>query len=258
MSETSYIRLLYAENKPLVRFREITGRDELFLKNTKASDAVDLVNRLIVGKENENEFLPAEKIATADRDRILSKLYQDNFGVKIEASIHCISCSKQFELDFSLIDLETHLRSSIKVIKNEQGVYYIDNDCCFRLPTGEDELAVSELNAEKATAELLNRCLLKGDQLKDGDEVQQTMSVIAPVLQTEMVAYCPECGTEQKVQFDIQTYFLTKIIQQQPAVIREIHRLAYTYKWSHHEILDLPRHLRRRYVELIEYEMGSR
>jgi hypothetical protein len=40
--------------------------------------------------------------------------------------------------------------------------------------------------------------------------------------------------------------------KERPRLLYEIHRIASSYHWSQQEILQLPRTLRKQYVELIE------
>ena len=126
-----------------------------------------------------------------------------------------------------------------------------------QLGDGEDELAVADLPVDTAANALLQRCLLTGHPEKDAERIQHSMQQAAPVLYTEIKAMCPECGMEHQLAFDIQSFLLSKLIADQPSVLRDIHRLAYTYHWSHREILDLPRRLRRAYVNMIEAEKSS-
>jgi Cft2 family RNA processing exonuclease len=68
----------------------------------------------------------------------------------------------------------------------------------------------------------------------------------------EMQAICPECAREQNVRFDMQTFLLVRLKKERPRLLYEIHRIASSYHWSQQEILQLPRTLRKQYVELIE------
>lgn len=254
MNFTHYlpVYLKFTSNLPVLHIRGINGNDELYIQNTNASTAIGLINRLMVQNGN-TTLIPPEKIVTADRDRILTFLYVQLFGEKIEGTLTCNSCAKPYEIDFNLLDLEKHLGSENPKYELSDG-YFKTEECKFRLPTGEDELAISGLSSDKAVDALLKRCTIEGS--KDmADQIQVAMAKIAPLMQTEMPTTCPECGAEQQANFDLQSYLLGKLKQEQKVTIRDVHRLASVYKWSHHEILELPRRLRRMYVKMVEAEM---
>ncbi len=124
----------------------------------------------------------------------------------------------------------------------------------FRFPTGEDELLTALYSQNDAEDFLMTRCLVKGNLVKDKEAVQKKMAQIAPVLNIEMQASCPECSHASQVQFDIQSFLLMKLKGERTQLIREIHRIASHYHWTQGAILALPRKLRKQYVALIESE----
>ncbi|MBK6828963.1 MAG: hypothetical protein IPG86_19860 [Chitinophagaceae bacterium] len=199
------------------------------------------------------EGLSAERMVTADRDRVLAAIYIDTFGSRVNGKTKCLECQQPFEIEFQLPELQQHLESSAAGTVEESGIYCLD-ECEFRLPTGEDELAIAGLQATEAVNALLQLCVVSGGK-QQGEKIQEAMSGIAPVIQTEIKTVCPECGHTQQARFDIQSYLLSKLKEEQKQVYRDIHRLASSYKWSHREILELPRRLRRSYVKMIEDEL---
>jgi hypothetical protein len=240
-----------------VHLREINGRDELAVENLGTPGAIQLLDRLLV-HPHDADAPRAETFVTADRDRLLAAVYKQTFGSRIESSVHCRHCTTLFDLDFSLDDLVSHSQPEgdrDTFPAQTDGVFALESGIRFRLPTGEDENALYGLQTGQMEQVLIERCLLEGDPATDGGKIQQAMEQIAPVLQMEMVAQCPECEKEQSVHFDMQSFLLTRLKQGQKQVTLEIHRLAATYHWSHAEILDLPRNMRRRYVDLIESEL---
>jgi hypothetical protein len=80
------------------------------------------------------------------------------------------------------------------------------------------------------------------------------MNQIAPPLSGDIETHCPECQRVQHVHFDMQTYFMARMKQERRRVTAEIHCIAMAYKWSHSEILALPRSLRKRYASLIGFD----
>lgn len=238
------IALRYTTGFPLVALREPITEDELAIQGADTATALQLLDRLMqppLGKEASG--LPAEQIVTADRDWILAQLYLKLYGPDIKSSITCKFCEQLFDLDFRLPDLCAHIQgaASLEGIEiTEAGTYQLPSGACFRLPTGADELALLNHSTE-ADIFLLKRCLLKGDPQTEAEAVQLAMQQIAPVLQSELAANCPECGKKQMLRFDMQSYLLDRLKNDRKQTIWEAHCLATQYHWSHREIMALPR-----------------
>ena len=137
------------------------------------------------------------------------------------------------------------------------GVFRSRDGCRFRLPSGEDEIAVIGLSPEDAERELLRRCVIEGNPHAGNGGLQETMKNLAPLLDLNVEAVCPECGGSQMVHFDIQYFLLSRLRLDQERLAYEVHRLSAFYGWGLKEILDLPSRLRRTYVGLAEMELDS-
>lgn len=234
--------------------RELRGDDELSVVGTKSADAIALLERLFTTDDISN----AKKISIADRDRLLALIYIDAFGSKISTSVNCLFCKQPFDVNFSLNDLIRHANGlPIEDISSDgNGQFHFDGTS-FRLPTGEDELVVQDLSPELAEYTLLYRCTCELQQGKT-EAIQKAMDEVAPLLQQEMTSQCPECGCDQKLLFDVQSFLLTQLKMNKKTVVQEIHVLARCYKgWTHSEILALPRSLRKMYLDCILAEFKS-
>jgi hypothetical protein len=249
---TQTIKLRYTQGIASIKLRELNGHDEISVLSTDTAAAIELINRLIENIGRGDTVLLAEKMVTADRDRVIAAIHTNVFGNRINGKSKCRECGQAFELNFMLSDLQRHLNPTGENISEKAGIYYTD-EFDFRLPTGEDELAITGLEGKLAVDELLRLCVSKGEQEK-GDQIQETMSRIAPVLQAEIKTECPECGLSQQTRFDIQSYFLSKLKEEQKLLQRDVHRLASAYKWSYREIMELPRRLRRVYSKMVDEE----
>jgi hypothetical protein len=246
-----YVTLRYTPEISRVNIRELYGAAELSVQDASAHSVLRLLSQLIIDTGQE---VPSKNIVTADRDAILATIYLNTYGSKIASTVHCQACTSKFDLDFSLPDLQTHLlqQADLMTFASEQlGVYVLDNVCRFRLPNGDDELSIEGLLQGTARTALLNRCILEGDRNIDADQIEQAMQQIAPILQTEMDARCPECGQNTLVQFDIQSFLIGRIINERKLTAWEIHCIANAYHWQHDDILQLPRSLRKMYVQYI-------
>ncbi len=244
-----------------VYLRDFVGSDEMAVDMPGTLGALNLLDRLIVDMPGVNGTpVSAKDIATADRDRILVVIYKKLYGDQIESSIPCVGCTSLFDIGFSLGDLITHLDSSNGSAfgkGEEKGVFKMENDVSFRLPTGEDEYLTLGLAPHEAEKVLMRRCLMDSAPDAEMAGLQQALQQVAPLVATELSATCPECSLEQTVHFDIQSFLLSSLSNERKSLTAEVHRLARAYGWSHQEIMELPRNLRRQYVALVMAELES-
>jgi hypothetical protein len=256
------VALGYLPSGSWVALREIAGRDEAAVTGHDATAAIQLLDRLIVAEAGEAGLLAAIDLAVSDRDRLLSAVYTRTYGARIENTLHCPTCDQPFDLDFSLAEMDRRLEEDARqaaVEPVEDGTFRLSSGRRFRLPTGRDERAVSRLPLTEAAAALLARCLVDGDAVtEDGEDIQAAMEVVGPLLNLDLGAACPECGGEQEVHFDIQSYLLGALAQDRPGLALDIHGLATAYGWSREEILSIPRGQRRAYVALVEADAAAR
>lgn len=242
-----------------VSLRELTGEDENSVEENSTLAAIRLLDRLLT-TESGTALDPgdARKLIPADRDRLLVSVYKHTYGSRIESTRDCPNCGEPFDLDFSLNALQSSLTQTLNKVAFEtdgDGVFSLTDGCRFRLPTGEDELAVSGLSPEKAGYALLERCILDETPPKNPDAIESAMQELAPIMDLEIELVCPECEHEHLVNFNIQSYLLTAIKQERNQFLHEVHRLASSYGWSLSEILGLPRSRRRVLAFLIESEL---
>ena len=235
-----------------VYIRNLCGTDELSVESKGLSDVLNFLDSLII-KDGNGKKINASEIVTADRDRLIAMLYISLYGHKIESTLICKNCDQKFDLDFSLYDLLNHYKPDPLTV-TQNGTYEVESGINFRFPTGEDEKSVIGLSQSEAEKMLLGRCLLKGNPESNNEKVQLKMAEIAPVLNIEMQATCPECNYSQETRFDIQSFFLMKLILEKTLLIREIHYIASKYNWSLNEIVSLPRNLRKKFAALIQSE----
>ena len=252
-------RLRFAPDVSGLRLRELTGHDEWALEGTATSDAIALLNRLII--QPAGVSIPAEEMIAADRDRLLAEIYQRTFGDRIENVLTCPQCRGPFDIDFSLDALLATIerRDPVRVIKPlGENLFESENGMRFRLPNGRDEQDLDELNQEEAEAFLIRRCMVGDSAPTDDDDLQELLSEVAPLVDLEMSAKCPECAHMQALHFDIQGYLLNALLGRRGLLSAEIHRLAVTYHWSLQEILSLTGKERARFVAMIESESERR
>lgn len=232
--------------------RELNGYDELMIDGNGTRAVLKLLQNIITSVSPDNAYA-VEKIVIADRDYLLSRVYSYTYGSIIQSVLKCRKCASPFDMEFSLDDLVASVRDlANNSIHDGQGFYNYD-DYQFRLPDGEDELAVAGMPLADAEKRILERCTANTGTA-GGNEVQSLMKSVAPLLFSEMQATCPECGESQVVIFDIQSFLLSRLKNERKRVTAEVHTIATAYHWSHHEILEIPRSLRKTYAGMIGLE----
>ncbi|HVR19048.1 MAG TPA: hypothetical protein VMS65_05115, partial [Polyangiaceae bacterium] len=174
--------------------------------------------------------------------------------------VSCKGCGEAFAVDFSLDALIASLSGGGATERpagpDAGGVYSFADGRRFRLPSAEDERVVRALPASEAAAELLRRCLVGSEASGDIEWIHAAMAAVGPVVDLELPTRCALCTTPQTVHFDVVAFFLASLARERAFLVREVHRIASAYHWSHDEILRLSRSERRAYVALLEADGG--
>jgi hypothetical protein len=234
--------------------REPTGREEVLLANARTLSISRLLDGLLVaGPES---AVGVDSLNVSDRDLLVAELYARCYGDRIDLSTECRECGQRFGVDFSLAAfVAAALRRPEQELAvdgpDDDGAYHLPDGTRFRLPCVADERAVVGLPLGESVRALLSRCVLEGDLERCAEAVQTAMEGLAPPLSTEVRASCALCGAEQRVAFDMLSFFAAALAQERPLLVREVHCLARAYGWGHEEIMALPRSQRRDYVALV-------
>lgn len=253
MSES--IPLRFADPGQVVRLRELTGRDEYLVDNVDTASAIDLLSKLLRQPADTRASVRAAELVGSDRDRLLAAVYKNAFGDRIESTLSCVRCDQPFDLDFSLQQLVESINSARRSgewTDLAPGQFQTVHGLKFRLPTGQDELAIAGKSVEEAESLLFERCVEGSAAPDERVAFEELLEQVAPLIDLELVANCAECGHVHTVQFDIQTYLLGAILSERRSLLSDINCIARAYSWSLDEILSLTRSDRRHLVELIE------
>jgi hypothetical protein len=131
-----------------------------------------------------------------------------------------------------------------------------------RVPNGADEEFISTRGEadDRAQLLLLSRLLtLAGDpvdlqRLDDADleTLDRLLDEMSPQAGLRAAVDCPYCRLAQEVEIDPYAWLL----HDTEGLDEQIHTLAFHYHWSEREILQLPRHRRERYLQLIDRSLG--
>ncbi|MEM7357544.1 MAG: hypothetical protein AAF431_00390 [Pseudomonadota bacterium] len=260
----------------VAHLRSITGLEEQALEAINSLSAIDLLDRLLLDSSLA-DVKPgqAKSLPISERDKLLAAVFIDLFGSDIENTVDCQQCAEQFELNFSLAAVQQNLaQTEAEGVKkfgdrlNRNGsahyVYTLDDgrEIEFRLPTGEDEISFLHQLSHSSVAEpnavnLLTQCVLSDLHAGDEEFVESVLEHIAPNLDIELDAECPECAHAHKFMFNLQDYLLRKLHNDRPGLQREIHALAINYGWSLEQILSLTRHDRTSLFTMTQSELGS-
>ena len=259
--DSSAIFLRFAPAGRAVALRELTGHDERRVRGIATRDALELIDAVLAPARKEKPPVASADLVAADRDRILAELYRRAFGDRIQATLLCEGCGEPFDIEFSLQDLaaatdnESGPRKYASVGAN---LFEAPAGWRFRIPTGRDECEVAAFDPTAAEKALFELCVEESATPPDMAELETALEELAPLIEFDLKASCPGCQQVQLVQFDIQTYLLRSLLNEQSRQAFEIHRLAAAYHWSLDEVLSLTRHERRRLVEMVEHDISRR
>jgi hypothetical protein len=245
---------------PAVDVREPTGRDELFLVETRLAPAAALAAL-------------AERVATVDRRRpdwqevaapqlgaVALAIRRAWIGDRVLSEGRCPDpeCGERVDVSFSCLTYLAHHRPvrPRNVLAEDDGWFRIaGSPARFRIPTVADLLA-AEADAEPATT-LASRCLDPARlPVRTARAVDRALAKLAPRLEGLIGGHCPACGAEVAMRFDPLTYTVLELKDSFAGIYRETHALASAYGWPEGTILDQPRSRRRRYAELVYENRG--
>lgn len=265
-----------------VKLRPPTGRVEEQLGDASnarclASAITTLLTHCIerIGPINNVTAEIVRDLLVGDRDYLVLKLRQITIGDRVEATLLCPNsqCGEKFDIDFDLTQIpiqQGNISSQVFAVKvperktseDDDGDRYFEVE--FRLPNGRDQEELAFLIAgseSEAANKLLRSCIQRIDGIKEAQfaelssvargKIESTMAEIAPQIDLEMEAICPECEKVFSFMFNIAQLFLDEIKLNLNQLYKEVHLLAFYYKWSESEILSMTRKKRRSYLELL-------
>ncbi len=260
----------------------LSGREEELLVNTAGRGGAAQVSTILsccvkqIGTiEKISEDL-IRQLLVGDRQYLMLKLREFTFGERVQATVACpwSGCDTDVDVSFNISDIpikDANLTSLIHKCElsdtPEKETYTVR----FRLPNGDDQEALSKLMNENnalASSNLLWRCIQSIgetvtpnlDQVRDlsshaRNQIEQQMQNLAPDMELNMEAVCPECDRSFTIPFDLQEFFFGELKTSRELLRREIHYLAYHYHWSEQDILSMTRDKRHEYIEVLADEI---
>ncbi|TQV87772.1 hypothetical protein [Aliikangiella coralliicola] len=260
-----------------IRLPELTGQHELSTNGVDTQCAVSLVQQLF--KEDANG-IKVDLLTASDRDGVLAALHRECWGDKIVSSLYCEDCDDFFDLSFTLSELQRHLLSQQSeknfqqtVVKN--ATVQVDQHH-LSIPVSSQETVLGNLPESEGLNQLLKTCCDFDDGADGGigentndkvedlskklsdskvESIAAELEQVAPILDLDLDATCPDCNRQHQASFDIQSFVLQRLLNEKERLLAEVHLIALNYGWSLQEILSLPRKTRKSIADLIEQSL---
>lgn len=237
--------------------RPLSGREEEWLAESRnlpnAAKVTRLLNSCLVSLDDSPVTgETVRSLLVGDREYLILRLREVTLGDEVNAVLHCPACTQPMDVNFRIsetpVDERRQTAAVYSLTLGNRGVH-------FKLPSGGDQEAVLALETVAAVNELLRRCVLDdgGRQLSDDEQatVIAEMERLAPRVELELDAVCPECGHAFVAPFDTTAFFFEEMRASRDQLLREVHAIAFYYHWSENDILSLGRSRRRMYLELL-------
>ena len=198
-------------------------------------------------------------LSIGERDALLLSLRQLTFGPQMESYAECPACGAQLEFN---IYIEKLLRDRPSADGEEQSVKLNGLSIRFRLPDSVDLAECINTASEKASRELLQRCIVKATHNKKTvgiDEIPESvvsalaarMAELDPLAEIRIALNCSECDHRWEVLLDIQTFFWEELGWQVKQSLNQIHILARAYGWREADILAISPWRRQYYLDMV-------
>jgi hypothetical protein len=261
-----------------VKLRQLNGYDEQFLLDVQNSllpihaCSIALLKR-VVSFGDYTEMLENDDIdeilrhlSIGDRTALLLHLRKMTFGDLLKCALACPSCSKNMSLDLSVTDI---LHISHSKPQKDYDLEIAGFSLKVRPLTGADQELIFDKygkadNNNKISEELVRSCILYSNHslpksLPDDFifTISSKLDEIDPLSDIVFNLICPNCQHTFQTLFDAERFIFHEIGLRQNQLEREIHWLAFNYKWTESEILSLPLKKRKRYVELINATLSG-
>ncbi len=229
-----------------VRLREPQAGDELALNGVDTRAAVGLLDRLM-----DTPPCSAGALSASDRDALLCALHRGLWGDRIVSSLTCRACGALYDLSFTLSAMQWQLAQAGDAAVVEAPRVLVDGQGQrYRLPDAAEEEGAAQLGSDAGRA-ALREAVQGTDPLRTDDipAVSARLEALAPIIDVDLDAACAECGQAQQARFDIQSFVLQRLLDERDGLRGEVHALASGYGWPLHDIVSLPRSLRRSLVQ---------
>ncbi|TKB25868.1 hypothetical protein FCL47_12285 [Desulfopila sp. IMCC35006] len=245
-----------------VRFQPMTGRiEQALIESAHNPDRPAYVTDVLSHALKSIGDLPIDRdtvarLTVADRQYLMLRLAAMLNGEQLWLNVQCSHCQSLFDVEVKRSELPVkpaghgfpHVMIAINDWQIDAGV-----------PTGKDQEGIRGLEEQQAVHWLLRQCVYSVNgqaptdaffaQLTEADiaAIDEALDDVSPAVCDRLLVTCPECSCEQCTRLD----HYAQLGLDEHFFYDEIHTLASHYHWSEADILDLPQHKRRRYLDLI-------
>lgn len=258
------------------KLRPIIGELELFFgeASTHTDNLPRLISELLTRAlaelaDEAPSITRVQALSAGDRQFLLRELANELDAKEQWVHTHCFSCGEPMDLAFRYSQLPIKTASERFPIfeetlisdtaTNEVQVFEV------RVPNGADQEALACLDTDESALQMLWQRLItpinnhqtNSQTIEQLNQVQlqqleAAIEAAAPEVGTQLLANCPDCGYENRIQIDLYGFLATN----NQALLTEVHHLASHYHWSERDILQLTRQRRKRYLTLIDRARG--
>lgn len=194
------------------------------------------------------------------RDGLLLALRAMTFGDRLASYTHCRQCDAtlHFELDAREIQ-----REGAAAAAEPQGALAADGfQVRFRAPTtGDLAAAADSATVDEARERLLERCVLEARRGDDAVSarmlpeplvaaISERIERLDPLVEVPVDLHCSICGEDNRIVFDIASFFWAEVAAAAERLMYTVYRLARSYGWSEAEILAMGAARRKYYLDL--------
>jgi hypothetical protein len=176
------------------------------------------------------------------------------FGGRMESLASCPKCGEAMEFTLHAHELLAAAPSSLP---EHVEVNTAEFSAAFRLPSIADSEAAARVPAAQRRRFPLKQCLAGGCEPEGGwpeefiAAAAQAMSTVDPLGDLSMSLTCPACAHGWNAAFDSGDFLWSELHAWATRLMQEVAALAAAYGWTEPEILALPPHRRRFYLECL-------
>jgi hypothetical protein len=196
------------------------------------------------------------RLPLGERDRLLLKVRQDNFGDGLDAYAYCPRCRELLEFSLSCAALLAETQESESRAKKAvdiDGVYFE-----LRSPDSVDAAAVAAGSSVEAGVDILLARCVHSDTADNAVTSMQRAAIAAelaaldPAAEILLDLSCVSCGHTWQMVFDIGHFLWSEVRARARRLLQEVDVLARSYHWSETEILSLSEGRRALYLEMAQ------
>lgn len=195
------------------------------------------------------------------RDAALLALREQVFGPELAAEVRCPQCEERLEFSLGVREL---MPAPPQIEPGASHHFECDGfEITYRLPNSLDLQAVATCAEPHLGRDLLiRRCLIgirrHGEACVAGSLPEKVLAGLAgemeqqdPLMNPQIDLTCPACNNSWLATLDIPGYFWTELEEHVQLLLRQVHVLARAYGWRESDILGLPPHRRKTYLEIV-------